>query len=111
MVVIKEKREMSLQLKLACLLLTVALVASLAGCAAQTPYREIPVASLSDEQLVNELVSAVQGLGVAINYTQYLMTVRPEPAYVLTSSTTTFTGSLNAQYNAYTMPVGYGVST
>src|SRR5207245_4308159 len=53
----------------------------------------------------------VQGLGMAINRTQYLMAVRPEPAYVLTSSTATFSGVLNANYNAFSMPIGYGAST
>lgn len=109
--IFRENREMRIQLKLARILLTVALVTSFAGCAGQTIYRGTPAASLSDEQLVEELVSAVQGLGVAINRTQYLMAVRPEPAYVLTSSTTTFSGALNARYNAYTMPIGYGAST
>jgi hypothetical protein len=109
--IFRENREMRIPLKLARILLTVALVTSFAGCAAQTIYRGTPAANLSDEQLVEELVSAVQGLGVAINRTQYLMAVRPEPAYVLTSSTTTFSGALNARYNAYTMPIGYGAST
>lgn len=45
------------------------------------------------------------------NRTMFLMAVRPEPAYVLTSSTTSFSGSVNATVNAYSMPVGYGVAT
>lgn len=102
---------MRIRLKLVHILLTVAFVTSLAGCVAQTTYHGTPVALLSDEQLIEELRSAVQGLGVTINETQYLMAARPEPAYVLTSSTTTFSGTLNARYNAFTMPVGYGAST
>jgi hypothetical protein len=102
---------MRMQTELVRMFLTVALVTSFAGCAAQTKYRGISVANLSDEQLVEELVSAVQGLGMTINRTQYLMAVRPEPAYVLTSSTSTFSGVLNANYNTFSMPVGYGTST
>jgi hypothetical protein len=82
------------------------------GCAtATTTYRGVPATHLSDEQLVEELVSAAQGLGVTLNRTMYLMAARPEPAYVLTSSTSTFAGTMNATYNAYSMPVGYGVAT
>lgn len=84
---------------------------SLLGCGAQTKYPGIRAANLSDEQLVEELASAIKSLGLAINRTQYLMAVRTEPAYVLTSSTTTFSGALNANYNAFTMPIGYGAST
>src|SRR5439155_5311152 len=68
------------------------------------------VTALSDEELVAELLSAAKGYGIQLNRGMYLMAVRPEPAYVLTSSTTTFTGSVNATYNAYAMPVGYGVA-
>lgn len=81
-----------------------------ASCAANTPYRGVPVADLSDDELITELQAAVQGFGIQLNRTMYLMAVRPEPAYVLTSSTTTFTGSASATYNAYAMPVGYGVA-
>ena len=38
------------------------------------------------------------------------MAIRPDPAYVLTSSTSTFSGNVNATYNSYVMPVGYGVA-
>ena len=73
---------MKIPLKPAHILLTVIAVLGIEGCAAHTPYRETPVVSLSDEQLIQELASAVQGMGVAINRAQYLMAVRPEPAYV-----------------------------
>ena len=92
----------------ACTLLLVTLL--FVSCGANTLYRGVAVTSLSDEQLVGELVSAAQGLGVEVNRTMYLMAVRPEPAYVLTSSTTTFSGSANATYNAYVMPTGYGAT-
>src|SRR5947208_2193014 len=85
-------------------------VVSLTSCAANTVYRGIPVAQLTDDQLIAELESAAQGFGIEFNRTAYLMAVKPEPAYVLTSSTTTFAGSANATYNAYTMPVGYGMA-
>jgi hypothetical protein len=82
----------------------------LLGCAANTAYRGISVSELSDMQLVEELESAAAGLGVEINRTGYLMAVRPDPAYVLTSSTTSVVGSAHATYNAYAMPTGYGTS-
>ena len=88
----------------------VSLAWSLISCGANTLYRGVAVTGLNDEQLVAELVSAAQGLGVEVNRTMYLMAVRPEPAYVLTSSTTTFSGSANATYNAYVMPTGYGAT-
>ncbi len=102
---------MKIPLKPAHILLTVIAVLGIEGCAAHTPYRETPVVSLSDEQLIQELASAVQGMGIAINRAQYLMAVHPEPAYVLTSSTTTFSGTMHAQYSTYTMPIGYGTTT
>jgi hypothetical protein len=86
------------------------LAISLASCAANTVYQGIPVATLTDEQLIAELESAARGFGIEVNRSMYLMAVRPEPAYVLTSSTTTFSGSANATYNAYVMPVGYGAA-
>lgn len=83
---------------------------TLPSCAARTVYQGIPVDSLSDEQLVEELESAARGFGIEFNRTMYLMAVRPEPAYVMTSSTTNVVGSASATYNAYAMPVGYGLS-
>lgn len=83
----------------------------LAACAAKTRYSGTPVGELSDIQLVEEFESVLSGLGVEMDRTMYLMAIRPEPAYVLTSSTTTFSGSVRANYNSYSMPVGYGSST
>lgn len=87
------------------------LLAGSSACAANTVYKGVPVGELSDTQLVEELYSAAKGYGVELNRSAYLMAVRPEPAYVLTSSSSTTVGSVNATYNAYTMPVGYGSST
>jgi hypothetical protein len=97
-------------LKWAKITLSASLALILVACAATTAYRGIPVATLNDQQLVEELYSAAAGLGIELSRTAYLMAVRPDPAYVLTSSTTTFSGSANARYNAYVMPVGYGAS-
>jgi hypothetical protein len=83
----------------------------MSACAAQTQYSNFTPQQLSDEQLIGEIESAAAGLGATINSNAYLMAVRPEPAYVLTSSTTAFSGTLNARYNAYSMPVGYGTQT
>lgn len=87
------------------------LVIALGACAAQTRYAGIPVSELSDEQLVEELISAAEGLGIELNKAMHLMAVRPEPAYVLTSDSTTFAGTIGATYKAYSMPVGYGIQT
>ena len=83
----------------------------LCACAAQTKYGSLSPAELSDEEIAAELTSALNGLGVAANQASYLMAMRPEAAYVLTSTSTTFSGSLGATYNAFSMPVGYGVTT
>lgn len=88
--------------------LTMLAVPLLGACAAQTLYKDVPVGQLSDNQLVQELQSAAAGLGIELDRTTYLMAIRPEPAYVLTSSTTMYTGSASATYNAYVMPTGYG---
>lgn len=89
-----------------------AAILTASGCArATTLYTGVPAAQLTDEQLVEEIVSAAEGLGMSVDRTMYLIAARPEPAYVLTSSTSTFAGTMNATYNAYSMPVGYGVST
>jgi hypothetical protein len=87
------------------------LALTLGACAAKTIYQGVPVSQLSDEQLIEEIGSAVAGLGMEIDRTMFLLAVRPEPAYVLTSSTTSLSGSVNASVNAYSMPVGYGVAT
>src|SRR5450759_3175885 len=91
--------------------LAVLVAACITSCAANTKYTGVPVAELNDEQIAEELTSAVKGFGMAANRTTYLMAMRPEPAYVLTSSSTTFAGSMRASYNSYSMPVGYGVAT
>ena len=63
------------------------LVLLLAACAAATTYQGIAATDLSDEQLVEELQSAAAGFGIELDRSMYLMAVRPDPAYVLTSST------------------------
>lgn len=83
---------------------------ALGGCGASTQYAGIAPEQLSDNQLIEELQSAVQGYGIAMDRTAYLIAIRPGPAYVLTSSSSAFAGSINASYNAYTMPSGYGES-
>jgi hypothetical protein len=87
------------------------LLTALTSCAtARTTYTGVPVTALTDEQLVTELQSAATGFGLAFDRTMYLMAVRPEPAYVLTSSTTHLVGSADATYSAYVMPGGYGAT-
>lgn len=93
------------------LIIIAGLIISLVACAAQTRYADVPVSSLSDEQLIEELMSAAEGLGIELNRTTYLMAVRPDPAYVLTSSSTFFSGISGASYTAYSMPMGYGLQT
>ena len=58
---------------------------TLGSCAANTIYRGVAVTALSDEELVAELLSTDKGYGIQLNRGMYLMAVRPEPAYVLTS--------------------------
>lgn len=91
--------------------LTAFAAAGLIACAANTKYTGVAVETLNDEQIAEELTSAVKGLGMAADRTTYLMAMRPEPAYVMTSSSSTFSGTMNASYNSYSMPRGYGVAT
>src|SRR5690348_5908272 len=55
----------------------ICLLSLAASCAANTPYRGVPVANLSDEELITELQAAVQGLGIQLNRTMYLMRYPP----------------------------------
>ena len=52
----------------------------LSGCAAKTIHQGVPPAQLTDEQLIEEIGSALQGLGIEYDRTMFLMAVRPEPA-------------------------------
>jgi len=84
-------------------------IALLLGCSIknETIYGDIPVANLSDEQLVQEIESIYIALGRKFNKAEFLMAIMPDPAYVLTSSYTTFGGTYSANMTTYTMPLGY----
>lgn len=73
-----------------------------------TPYRDISVSQLTDEQLVEELTACAAGVGESVNRAQYLMATKPDPAYFLSSSTTNYFGTYTANISTYAMPVGYG---
>lgn len=85
------------------------LMGFLLGCSIkrETIYGNIPVANLSDEQLIQEMESTYVSLGQKFNKAQFLMAIMPDPAYVLTSSYTTFSGIYSANMTTYTMPNGY----
>lgn len=85
---------------------TVSSILCLSACVT-TPHQGVHVGELSDEQLIAELDAAARGVGVAINRVEYLIATRPDPAYVLSSSSTNFFGSFNATTSAYAMPAGY----
>jgi len=79
----------------------------LIGCAS-TPYKDVPVAKLTDQQLVDELAAASEGVGRQLNKAAYLMATRPDPFYVLSSSTTNYTGTADVSFSAYAVPQGRG---
>jgi hypothetical protein len=85
------------------------LIGFLLGCSItkETIYGEIPVPNLSDEQLIQEMESIYLSLGQKFNKAAFLMAIMPDPAYVLTSSYTTFSGVYSVNRASYTMPRGY----
>jgi hypothetical protein len=85
------------------------LIGFLLGCSIkrETIHGDIPVLNLSDEQLIQEMESIYNSLGQKFNKAQFLMAIMPDPAYVLTSSYTTFSGIYSTNMTTYTMPYGY----
>jgi hypothetical protein len=91
------------------LLLIFFLIGSLLGCSVkrETLYGDIPIQNLSDDQLIQEMESIYISLGRRFNKAEFLMAMMPDPAYVLTSSYTTFSGTYSVNRTTYTMPNGY----
>jgi hypothetical protein len=91
------------------LLLIPFLIGFLLGCSikSETLYGNIPVPNLSDEQLIQEMEGIYISLGRKFNKAEFLMAIMPDPAYVLTSSYTTFSGVYSVNMTTYTMPKGY----
>ena len=90
-------------------LVTPFLIGFLLGCSIknETIYGDIPVPSLTDEQLIQEMESIYISLGKKFNKAAFLMAMMPDPAYVLSSSYTTFSGTYSVNMTTYTMPHGY----
>ena len=86
------------------------LIGFLLGCSikSETLYGNISVPNLPDEQLIQEMESIYISLGQKFNKAEFLMAIMPDPAYVLTSSYTTFSGVYSVNMTTYTMPNGYG---
>jgi hypothetical protein len=82
------------------------LVLCFVGCST-TPYRNIEVSKLSDQQLVDEFAAAAEGVGRQVNKAELLIATKPDPLYVLSSSTTTFFGTSNASFSGYAVPTSY----
>ena len=78
------------------LCLTAVLLTS--GCVS-TQYEQAEVSSLTDSQLCLELVSAERELGFQTDYRSALLAIDTTPRPVVTSSSTTYTGHFDAQYN------------
>lgn len=89
------------------------LIGFLLGCSIkkETIYGDIPVPNLSDEQLIQEMESIYISLGKRFNKAEFLMAMMPDPAYVLTSSYTTFSGTYSVNMTTYAMPQGYRLGT
>ncbi len=60
----------------------------------------------SDEALIHRLTELGRQINARVDTGQLLIALRPEPAYVMTSSTTFF-GHLTGSASIYTMPYGY----
>jgi len=65
-----------------------------------------PFSSYTDEELVQKLQTISSKVNANVNASNLLMALRPDPAYVMTSSTN-YMGSFNANVSVYTMPRGY----
>jgi hypothetical protein len=63
---------------------------------------------MTDVQLVEEFQDVCRGLGRSINAVAILIATRPQPAYVLSSSTTNFYGTIHASASVYSMPSATG---
>lgn len=83
-------------------------LAALCVACVNTPYKSLPIQSLTDEQLIQELDACARGVGSSISRTQYLLATMPDPAYVMTSSSTFVSGTARTSFSAYAMPIGYG---
>lgn len=96
-----------------CFLFIPFLISYLLGCSIkrETIYGNIPVSNLSDEQLIQEMESIYLSLGKRFNKAEFLMAMMPDPAYVLTSSYTTFSGAYSVNMTTYAMPYGYRSGT
>ena len=95
------------------LLFTPFLIGFLLGCSikSETIHGNIPVPNLSDEQLIQEMENIYLSLGKRFNKAEFLMAMMPDPAYVLTSSYTTFSGTYSVNITTYAMPHGYRSGT
>jgi len=89
------------------------LIGVLLGCSikSETIHGNIPVPNLSDEQLIQEMENIYLSLGKRFNKAEFLMAMMPDPAYVLTSSYTTFSGTYSVNMTTYAMPHGYRSGT
>jgi hypothetical protein len=87
--------------------LVVSLVFCFVGCST-TPYYTVEVSKLTDQQLVDEFAAAAEGAGRQVNKAELLIATKPDPLYVLSSSTTTFFGTSNASFSGYAVPTSYG---
>jgi len=90
-------------------LLLLFVIGSLSGCAATKGkmYENIPVAHLTDEQLVQEMEKVYTSLEERYSREELLMALKPDPAYVLTSSYTAWGSAYSVNMITYTMPHGY----
>jgi len=71
----------------------------LAGGCASTQYGRVEACKLTDPQLVDELMSVERELGIQSDYRSQLLAIDTSPRPVVTSASTTYSGSFNGQYN------------
>jgi hypothetical protein len=65
----------------------------LVGCATATPYAGKNVTSLSDSELAAEYEAAAKGLNVSVEVGAIVAALKPDPSYVMTSSTNFYGGA------------------
>jgi hypothetical protein len=86
------------------------LASAVVSACASTPYRDIPVQQLNDQQLADEFVACAAGVGREVDRAQLLIATKPDSLYVLSSSTTNYFGTSNAVASGYAVPTRYGYS-
>jgi hypothetical protein len=79
-------------------------IALASGVACSSVRDDGDVGSLSDRELVDALEAVSRANGATVDRVALLAALKPQPAYVLSSSTATLFGTVPASYAVYSLP-------